>query len=109
MTKRPKYVTKTFLFPEDEMKAYRFFGCPETIEHLFGIEISCGDGKFLSKIPYDSPDLEKYDGVCDIGAVRWGDQIHIGPFGLSIQYCEDMSYGPCEEFKNPKVSFKKVR
>lgn len=109
MSKRLKYVTKTFLFPEDEMGAYRFFGCPETIERLFGIEISCGDKKFLSEIPDDAPEMKKYDGNCDISTVRSGDQIHTGPFGLSIQYCEDVPYGSYEEFRNPKVSFKKVR
>lgn len=109
MAKRPKYVTKTFVFPQDDWAAWKFFGCPETIEHLFDIEFSCGDGKFLSEISVDDPEMAKYDGMVDWNIVRWGDQIHTGSFVLSIQYCEDMSYGSCEEFRNPKVSFKKAR
>jgi hypothetical protein len=109
MSKRLKYVTKTFEFPRDEWAAWRFFGCYETIEHRFDIEISCGDGKFLSDIPDDSPELEKYDGMVDASTIRWGDHIHTGPFVLSIQYCEDVPYGFDEEFRNPKVSFKKAR
>ena len=109
MSKRLKYVTKTFLFPQDDWAAWKFFGCVEKIEQLFDIEFSCGDGKFLSEISDDDPEMAKYDGMVDWGTVRWGDQTHTGPFGLSVQYCEDEPYGSSDEFRNPKVSFKKVR
>jgi len=36
--------------------------CIEEVEENFGIEFSCGDGKYLSQIGVDDPELRKYDG-----------------------------------------------
>lgn len=35
-------------------------GCPENVESNFGIEISCGDGKFLNDL-WDQWRLDRYD------------------------------------------------
>ena len=44
---------------------WSLFGCVEGIENAFDIEVSCGDGKFLSDIEDDEELLDKYDGnVC---------------------------------------------
>lgn len=40
-------------------------GCIELIEDLFKIEVSCGDGKFITDLEDFSEEMEKYDGeVC---------------------------------------------
>ena len=56
-------------FPCDEYdiknftKLRKFCDCVEAIENKFGVEFSCGDGKYLSDL--DDKELEKYDGnVC---------------------------------------------
>jgi len=44
----------------------------ESIERNFGLEFSCGDGKYLSDIEIDAAELEKYDGqVCVVGPPRY--------------------------------------
>jgi hypothetical protein len=51
-------------------------GCVEEFERGFGIEVSCGDGVFLSDIDIFTNDelAEKYDGeVCIKGAPRYAD------------------------------------
>lgn len=45
---------------------FSFFNNIESFEDSFNIEFSCGDGKYLSEIDDDSPDLEKYDGLIDL-------------------------------------------
>lgn len=42
-----------------------FLGCVETIEKVFQIEFSCGDGKHMSELDMDTEENKKYDGVVD--------------------------------------------
>jgi len=52
-----EYGIKTFT------KLRKFCDCVEAIESNFGIEFSCGDGKYISDL--DDKELQKYDGeVC---------------------------------------------
>lgn len=47
-------------------KLYVFCNGVEGFEKNFGIELSCGDGKFLSDVDHDDSELEKYDGNVDL-------------------------------------------
>jgi hypothetical protein len=54
----------------DELR--KFCDCVEGIEIKFGIQLSCGDGKYLSDIEDDDAELEKYDGkVCLVSLPRF--------------------------------------
>ena len=60
----------TYELPSMLPEAQDFFDCIEHIEEIFGIEFSCGDGKFFSDIDLDSPGADSYDGKVDSSLCR---------------------------------------
>lgn len=48
----------------------RMFDCPETVEHQFNIDISCGDGLFLPDLKNNPRSFREYDGYFDYSLIR---------------------------------------
>lgn len=59
----------------------------EQFEVSFGLDISCGDGLFLSDIDEDAGLSEKYDGhVCTKSAPRYSDTKKLLDFGRKYRF-----------------------
>lgn len=76
-----------FDLPEDIEYATKLFGCIESIESLFDIEFSCGDGLFISDIEdmEDADLMQKYDGMVCLKAIRInGDEVIDGGYAIRL-------------------------
>lgn len=100
----------TFYIPQELDQACRFFECIENLEFYFGIEFSCGEGKFMSELMenYDenSEVIERLDGgvVENCIKIKKTGKVHIGDFKISFKYDPDYRERGTEMATNMKVS-----
>lgn len=84
----------------------RMFGCFESIEYYFHIDLSCGDGLFLPDIDCDRELLDKYDGNVDTSLVRCRKtkKLMKGVFWFSFTYNDNHGYTGEPEFIKCKIT-----
>lgn len=61
---------KLEFFSNDLDTIRSYFGCIESVEFIFDIEYSCGDGLFYSDIENDDILSSQYDGKLDVNTFR---------------------------------------